>query len=351
MQGLPLALATAGAYLLKSTWTFERYLEEYEKRWNVSPRRPLQLREYQDRTLYTTWDLSYRRLREEDTDAARLLKLLAYFDNQRIWFDLMHAGITDGCPEWLVAIAGDASDFESIMMMLTDYCFVEPQLATQSYSLHACVHDWTLAALNQHVELWSYWYALDCIHQSDNDFFLSRGLALLASPANKISSEPHTSSLALSQAEIIGQCQANLYWSCLTYIITEDVKVDDTHFDDRYPTSLYEKREKKRKELVSGWPLIHYATINLFVHGGKATSYRGGELSEQIRLLEQIMAHWIRVYRVFDEYSSKRPHWNTTILHATASADIIDIIEHQIRNNFDVNIQDEEGHTVLLNTL
>ena len=166
MQGLPLALATAGAYLLKSIWTFERYLEEYEKRWNVSPRRPLQLREYQDRTLYTTWDLSYRRLRKEDTNAARLLKLLAYFNNQHIWFDLMHAGITDDCPEWLIAIIGDASNFESIMMMLTDYCFVEPQLASQSYSLHVCVHDWTLAGLNQHVESWSYWYAFACVANS-----------------------------------------------------------------------------------------------------------------------------------------------------------------------------------------
>ncbi|KAJ9656807.1 hypothetical protein H2198_004695 [Neophaeococcomyces mojaviensis] len=166
MQGLPLALATAGAYLHKSTWTFERYLQEYERRWNINPRRPLQLREYQDRTLYTTWNMSYGRLKEEDTDAARLLKLLAYFDNQRIWFELMHAGITNNSPEWLVVIIGDASDFESAMRMLADYCFVELQLTTQSYSMHACVHDWTLAGLNQNVESWSYWYAFDCVASS-----------------------------------------------------------------------------------------------------------------------------------------------------------------------------------------
>jgi len=127
---------------------------------------------------------------------------------------------------------------------------------------------------------------------------------------------------------------------CLNYIVTEDVKVDD-----RFLTHTYEEREKKRKEIVPGWPLIYYATINLFVHGEKASSYRGGDLSEQVRLLEQVIASWTRVYQLFDEYSSKCPHLNTTILHAAAGANLIDVVEHLIRNNLDVNIQDEEGYT------
>ncbi|KAK5399989.1 hypothetical protein LTR06_011355 [Exophiala xenobiotica] len=85
LAGLPLALATAGAYLHQSSFTFKRYLQEYEQRWNIDPRRPLQLQEYRDRTLFTTWDLSYTRLESEDVDAAKLLRLLAYFDHQRIW--------------------------------------------------------------------------------------------------------------------------------------------------------------------------------------------------------------------------------------------------------------------------
>lgn len=42
LAGLPLALATAGTFLhkSKSTWSFERYLEVYEERWQVDPRRP-----------------------------------------------------------------------------------------------------------------------------------------------------------------------------------------------------------------------------------------------------------------------------------------------------------------------
>jgi hypothetical protein len=101
LAGLPLALASAGAYLHQSTFTFERYLEEYERRGNVDPRRPLSLQEYQERTLYATWDLSYSRLASEDAEAAKLLGLLAYFSNRRLWYQLFRAGLAEDSPRWL----------------------------------------------------------------------------------------------------------------------------------------------------------------------------------------------------------------------------------------------------------
>ena len=88
LAGLPLALATAGTYLQRNTVSFERYLQEYERLWNIDPHRPAKLHEYSERTLYTTWDLSYARLEAEDSYAAQLLKLLAYFGNQSLWYEL-----------------------------------------------------------------------------------------------------------------------------------------------------------------------------------------------------------------------------------------------------------------------
>ncbi|KAF7511465.1 hypothetical protein GJ744_004654 [Endocarpon pusillum] len=52
------------------------------------------------------------------------------------------------------------------MRTLVEYCFVEVQWTTKSYSMHACVHDWTLAGLNKRVDLDSYWYAFDCVASS-----------------------------------------------------------------------------------------------------------------------------------------------------------------------------------------
>jgi tetratricopeptide (TPR) repeat protein len=182
-------LTTAGAYLHTSNFTFERYLQEYEERWYIDPRRPLQLQEYQDRTLYTTWDLSYTRLESEDPDAAKLLKLLAYFDNQSIWYELLHAGAADDSPEWLHEVIAD-DNFARVMRTLTDYCFIEVQKSTKSWSMHNCVHDWTLAALNKDIDAEQYWYAFDCIvssiNKDDGDSLRHLSYAHLAAHATRL---------------------------------------------------------------------------------------------------------------------------------------------------------------------
>ena len=163
LAGLPLALVTAGAYLHKNTITFQQYLEAYENRWEVDPRRSLRLQEYRDRTLYTTWNLSFIRLETEDPDAAHMLKLLAYFDNQDIWYELLDAGMGEDSPIWLRQSVTDQISFESVMRTLVDYCLVDVQSTTQSYSMHSCVHDWVLGELNRVVGPQLYWYALNCV--------------------------------------------------------------------------------------------------------------------------------------------------------------------------------------------
>ncbi|KAJ5640322.1 uncharacterized protein N7484_008184 [Penicillium longicatenatum] len=166
LAGLPLALATAGTYLQRSTFTFERYLQEYEKRWNIDPRRLTKLQEYRDRTLYTTWDLSYARLETEDSDAANLLKLLAYFGNQSLWYELFHDGLTKETPKWLRELVADDISFQGVMGTLTEYFFLEVHSTSESWSMHNCVHDWTLAALNRDIDTVYYWYAFDCVDRS-----------------------------------------------------------------------------------------------------------------------------------------------------------------------------------------
>lgn len=190
LGGLPLALATAGAYLRTSPMTFGRYLREYEERWNIDPYRPVRLPEYQDRTLYTTWNLSYMRLKEEDSGAAELLKLFAYFDNQNIWFDLLHAGGSDDLSRTLRDVLASESRFFSAMKTLTDYCFVEVQESTAMWSIHNCVHDWTLAALNTDIDVQQYWYAFDCVagllDDKDCEMFCHLSYARIAAHAVRL---------------------------------------------------------------------------------------------------------------------------------------------------------------------
>ncbi|KAB8209224.1 hypothetical protein BDV34DRAFT_232507 [Aspergillus parasiticus] len=164
LAGLPLALATAGAYLQKSPFTFQRYLQEYENRWNIDPRRPVKLQEYQERTLYTTWEISYNRLMNDDPEAAAMLRIMAYFDNQSLWYELFYAGLKDGCP--LYDVISDEISFNGAMTVLSECSFLEFHPGLRDWSMHKCVHDWVSASLGKAIGPQGYWYAFDCVSGS-----------------------------------------------------------------------------------------------------------------------------------------------------------------------------------------
>ena len=61
---------------------------------------------YEDRALYTTWDLSFQHIHKQNKSAAKLLQLWAYFDNQDLWFELLAAGGEES-PEWFAKLIND----------------------------------------------------------------------------------------------------------------------------------------------------------------------------------------------------------------------------------------------------
>ena len=169
-----MALATVGAYLKNCTLSCKEYLHAYKQQFNINPQRPTQLSECQYRTLYTTWDLSYHRLKRDDPDAAHLLGLLAYFDYQSVWYELLRAGINDDSPTWLINAMTHIVEFENRMTTMVEYCFMEVISSNESYNMHVCVHDWAFACLNKAIDAQSYWYVFDCIAKSiDHQDWLS----------------------------------------------------------------------------------------------------------------------------------------------------------------------------------
>ncbi len=103
LDGLPLALATAGAYLSQVSISLNDYLGHYKTSWLRLQKTSPNLLLYEDRALYTTWDLSFQHIQKQNKSAAKLLQLWAYFDNQDLWFELLAAG-GDDTPEWLATI-------------------------------------------------------------------------------------------------------------------------------------------------------------------------------------------------------------------------------------------------------
>ncbi|KAN0071275.1 HET domain containing protein [Elaphomyces granulatus] len=158
LDGLPLALATAGAYLDQTAISFSDYFRLYKVSWtrllNTSP----ELGSYEDRTLYSTWQLSFDHVKRCNELSAKLLQFWAYFDNEDIWFELLRHGDLED-PEWIRKLTEDELSFHEAVRVLSDHGLVEVDMSSQEriesrgYSIHGCVHSWTIYVLNQE---WDY---------------------------------------------------------------------------------------------------------------------------------------------------------------------------------------------------
>ncbi|KAI1172158.1 kinesin light chain [Nemania sp. FL0916] len=167
LDGLPLALAAAGAYLRRVTISFADYLSLYKESWSTLQTTTPSLGSYQDRTLCSTWELSYVQIQKQHPLAAYLLRWWAYFNNEDLWFELLQHDIPDR-PGWACELA-DKLSFNSAMGTLHDYGFVEPHtpppdlIGSRGYSIHPCVHSWTVHVLNEERDVSLFELSMECI--------------------------------------------------------------------------------------------------------------------------------------------------------------------------------------------
>ncbi len=158
LDGLPLALATAGAYLDQVAISLSDYLRLYKESWAKLQESSPGLTSYEDRTLYSTWQLSFDHVKQQNRLSAKLLRLWAYFDNQDLWFELLrHSNSED--PDWIQELSKDELTFHGAVRVLSNHGLVEVDRSSQEwiesrgYSIHGCVHSWTVHVLNQE---WNY---------------------------------------------------------------------------------------------------------------------------------------------------------------------------------------------------
>ena len=153
LDGLPLALATAGAYLDQVTISVADYLQLYDTSWRELHESDIGLDSYEDRTLYSTWRISYDRIEQQNELAAKLLRLWCYFSNRDLWYELLSAGPSEEIP-WIRELTSSLHVFSQAMRILCNYGFVEGETLLQEdldsggYSIHNCVHSWIIHALN-----------------------------------------------------------------------------------------------------------------------------------------------------------------------------------------------------------
>jgi len=154
LDGLPLALATAGAYLSQVSITLSEYLCDYQASWLELQQTTPKLLSYEDRMLYSTWQISYDHVQRQNEFSAKLLQLWAYFDNQDLWLELLQHSSQDD-PEWIRKITKSKLSFNAAVRVLCDHGLVEVDqsplelVESRGYSMHGCVHAWTIHVLNQ----------------------------------------------------------------------------------------------------------------------------------------------------------------------------------------------------------
>ncbi|OCK72772.1 HET-domain-containing protein, partial [Lepidopterella palustris CBS 459.81] len=154
LDGLPLALSTAGAYLENVSTSFSDYLRLYKSCWLKLQMTSPQVNSYENRSLHSTWQITFDRIERQNAASAKLLKLWAYFDRQDVWFELLrHASSSED--ESIQKLTEDKLSFNEAAMLLCSFGLVDPDRPLQQlsgsvgYSIHSCVHSWTKFVLNR----------------------------------------------------------------------------------------------------------------------------------------------------------------------------------------------------------
>src|SRR5579871_561231 len=168
LDGLPLALATAGAYLDQVATSFADYLRLYRASWLRLLQTSPEVSTYEDRQLYSTWQLSLDHIKQQNELSVKLLQLWAYFDNQDLWFELLREGSSGG-QEWLCQLTADELSFNEAVRVLCNHGLIDVDKSfegsgeSQGYGMHSCVHSWTVHVVNQEWDSKMAEIALECV--------------------------------------------------------------------------------------------------------------------------------------------------------------------------------------------
>ncbi len=104
------------------------------------------LRENTNRSVLTTWSLSFVSLRFRSDAAANFLMLCSFLDGQDLWYELfqptLNPPLVDEVPPWLVDCIGDKIDFNKCVGLLLEYSFIDAKSKTSSFSIHSVLHSW-----------------------------------------------------------------------------------------------------------------------------------------------------------------------------------------------------------------
>ena len=150
LDGLPLALEQAAAYVLDRDVPFAEYLASYRRqRLALLEQRGPQSGAY-PQTVATTWLLNFQQVAAESAAAAELLQLSAFLGAGAIPFELLGAGRGELGPTLGAALAADESlSVYELLQPLARFSLVRVDRTERTYSVHRLVQEVTKGQLSE----------------------------------------------------------------------------------------------------------------------------------------------------------------------------------------------------------
>ena len=124
------------------------YIKLYHQTWSALWENNIPLKDYPNRSILTTWTLSYQEMEKACPNAAQMLQLWSCFDHNDLWYELFAAPLLGeiiseaGLPGWYVQSTGSLIKFNSVIQNLLNYSLVQPYSMPSAYSVHPVVHKW-----------------------------------------------------------------------------------------------------------------------------------------------------------------------------------------------------------------
>ena len=155
LNGLPLALTQAGAYMKMTGISVQDYVRYYNETWSElmanQDRYPLQ--EYDERSLLTTWMISFQQAERQSASATSLLKLWSFLSCDGLWHELIaaaqHFDLPHEVPQWLMQMSRSKLKFADAMGVLSAYSLIDRKAHADSYTLHSVLHQWCSSLLTE----------------------------------------------------------------------------------------------------------------------------------------------------------------------------------------------------------
>ncbi len=138
LNGLPLALDQAGAYIEETHCGLSQYMHRYNTRHKELLLRRGRFPINHPDSVATTWSLSFHQVKQESEAAAELLCLLAFLDPESIPEEILISGAIELGPV-LGKATSEPLELDHIIELLLHYSLLQRNAASMSLSVHRLI--------------------------------------------------------------------------------------------------------------------------------------------------------------------------------------------------------------------